>query len=152
MTASNSQQLTCKLSPYVSENWIAAGRHDQPPRLVHCFGPAQADDFASVQAVMLGLGPVLHGGVPILSETWAELVDDRLVLFSRGQELMGAELLSDCAVATLRRRPEVLLVWVDVPMRDPRTELTSVGMQHVWVGVAKVRGLPADHANFYIRE
>jgi hypothetical protein len=33
-----------------------------------------------------------------------------------------------------------LLVWVDVPLRNPHIELARVGMQHVWTGLATVRG------------
>jgi hypothetical protein len=46
-------------------------------------------------------------------------------------------------MSLLQGCPEVLLVWVDVPLNDPRKELSTVGLEHVWTGLAEV------HANVW---
>jgi hypothetical protein len=108
--------------------------------MVECFGPSAPDDYAAVQAAVLGLESALLGNPPPTTSLDAEVINQRLVLYSHDQELLRTEHLPESALAALRWRPEVLLVWVDVPLRDARTELATVGIQHVWTGIALVRG------------
>jgi hypothetical protein len=58
------------------------------------------------------------------------------------RELVLTDPLSEALVRLLRRSPEVLLVWVDVLLGNPRAELSTVGMEHVWTGLAEVH----DHS------
>ena len=126
--------------PFFTSNWLGRHPRDHEPRMVECFGPSAPDDYAAVQAAVLGLESALLGNPPPTTSLYAEVTDQHLVLYSQDQELLHTERLSEAVLATLRRRPEVLLVWVDVPLLDPPTELPTVGIQHVWTGVAPVRG------------
>lgn len=126
--------------PFFTAEWL--GRHpcDHEPRMVECFGPSSPDDYASVQAAVLGLESALLGNAPPATSLYAEVSNQRVVLFANGVELLWTEPLTEQILATLRQRPEILLVWVDVPLADPRTELPTVGIEHVWTGIAPVRG------------
>ena len=126
--------------PFFTAEWLGCHPRDHRPRMVECFGPSTQDDYAAVQAAVLGLESALLGRSPPATSLYAEVINQRLLLFANGQELLWTEPLSESILATLRWRPEVLLVWVDIPMADPRTELPTVGMQHVWTGTAPVRG------------
>jgi hypothetical protein len=75
-----------------------------------------------------------------LTSVVGELEDGCLVLCSGGHELLRTDPLPRALMTVLRWRPEVLLVWVDVPLQHPHIELATVGMQHVWTGLATVRG------------
>jgi hypothetical protein len=108
--------------------------------MVECFGPSAPDDYAAVQAAVLGLESALLGKSPPATLLYAEVVNGCLVLYSHDHELLRTEPLQESILAALHRRPEVLLVWVDVPLQDPPTELPTVGIEHVWTGTAPVRG------------
>jgi hypothetical protein len=140
MSSTESPPFVFDSPPFFTANWL--GRHpgDHEPQMVECFGPSAPDDYAAVQAAVLGLESALMGKPPPTTSLQAEVVDQRLVVYSHDQELLRTEHLPESALAALRRRPEVLLVWVDVPLRDARTELPTVGIQHVWTGIAQVRG------------
>ncbi|HSK34303.1 MAG TPA: hypothetical protein VK903_12520 [Propionicimonas sp.] len=107
--------------------------------MVQCFGPSAPDDYAAVQAALLGLESALLGKPAPVTALHAGVIDERLVLYSQDQEFLRTDRLPESFLTALRRRPEVLLVWVDVPLQDPRTELPTVGIQHVWTGIAAVR-------------
>lgn len=140
MSNMNSPPFVYDSPPFFTASWL--GRHplDHEPRVVECFGPSAPDDYAAVQAAVLGLESALLGNAPPSTSLSGELVGGRLVLYSRDHELLRTDPLPPSILETLRRRPEVLLVWVDVPLDDPRTELPKVGIQHVWTGVAPVCG------------
>ncbi|HEY3409339.1 MAG TPA: hypothetical protein VGK53_14300 [Propionicimonas sp.] len=108
--------------------------------MVECFGPSAPDDYAAVQAAVLGLESALLGNPPPTTSLYGEVIDGRFVLYSHDHELLRTDTLQESDLAALRWRPEVLLVWVDVPLDDPPTELPTVGIQHVWTGLASVRG------------
>jgi hypothetical protein len=133
--------------PLFSYHWLGRHPQDHLPRVVHCFGPSARDDHAAEYASLLGLKAAISRKSPTLSKVYAELDGQRLVLYSRGRELMRTDSLPLALAAVLRSRAEMLLVWVDFPLRDPRTELTRVGFQHVWTGIAPVDGRdPAEAA------
>lgn len=124
--------------PLFSYHWLGRHPQDHLPRVVHCFGPAARDDNAAAYATTLGLKAAMSRKSPTLSKVYAELDGQRLVLYSRGRELMRTDSLSPRLATVLRSRAEMLLIWVDLPLRDPRTELSRVGFQHVWTGIAPV--------------
>jgi hypothetical protein len=138
MPSSNTPHFVFHSPPFFSANWVGRHPHDNRPRMVVCFGPTLPDDFAALQAAVLGLESVLQKCQPPETHVRAELEGDRLVLCSQDHELLRTDPLSEPLVNLLRRRPEVLLVWVDVPMEDPQAELPAVGMEHVWTGLASV--------------
>lgn len=140
MSSAESPPFVFDSPPFFSASWL--GRHpcDHEPRMVQCFGPSAPDDYAAVQAAVLGLESALLGNPPPVTALYAGIIDERLVLYSHDQEFLRTDRLPESFLTVLRRRPEVLLVWVDVPLLDPRTELPTVGIQHVWTGIAAVRG------------
>lgn len=133
--------------PFFSASWVGRHPYDHLPRLVVCFGPALPDDFAAVQAGVLGLGSVLEDGPPPHTSAHAEIDGGCLVVCSSDHELVRTQPLSDGLVNLLERRPEVLLMWVDVPLQNPREQLSTVGMEHVWTGLATVRRVSAEAAH-----
>ena len=126
--------------PFFTAEWLGRHPSDHEPRMVECFGPSAPDDYASVQAAVLGLESALLGNAPPATSLYAEVSNQRVVLFANGHELLWTEPLPEQILATLRQRPEILLVWVDVPLTDPRAELPTVGIEPVWTGIAPVRG------------
>lgn len=38
-------------------------------------------------------------------------------------------------------------MWVDVPLKDPRNELPTVGREHLWTGLAEVQRTALGRAN-----
>jgi hypothetical protein len=71
---------------------------------------------------------------------YAELDGGHLVLYSRGRQFLKTGPLPTALATVLQWRAEVLLVWVDIPLRDPQTQLARVGLHHVWTGIAPVDG------------
>ncbi len=136
MSAAKSSLLVLESQPYFSALWL--GRHpgDGEPRVVACFGPSAPQDSASVQAAALGLQPVILGSAPPVTTVQGELDRERLVLHKEAEELWRTEPVPLSLATVLRWRAEVLLVWVDVPLQDPRAELSLIGLQHVWTGIA----------------
>ncbi|MGV8910833.1 MAG: hypothetical protein ACOH1Y_17805 [Propionicimonas sp.] len=63
-----------------------------------------------------------------------------LVLYAHGHEVLRSDPLPLSLATVLQWRAEVLLVWVDLPLRDARTELSLIGLQHVWTGIARLDG------------
>ena len=124
---------------FFSANWLGRHPYDDQPRLVQCFGPSLPDDFAALQAAVLGLESALQGNPPPWTSVAGALEDGCLVLSAAGHELLRTDPLPRALMTVLRWRPEVLLVWVDVPLQNPHVELASVGMQHVWTGLATVQ-------------
>jgi len=139
MSSPTTPQFLFHSPPFFSASWVGRHPHDNRPRMVVCFGPTVPDDFAALQAAVLGLDSVLQKDVPPLTEVRGEVEDRCLVLRSHGHELVRTDRLPDPVVALLQRSPEVLMVWVDVPLQDPRAELCAVGMEHVWTGLAGVQ-------------
>ncbi len=125
--------------PFFSANWVGRHPFDNLPRLVVCFGPTLPDGFAALQAGVLGLESLLEKSPPPLTSVHATIDEGCLVVSSGDHELVRIDALSEWLVQLLHRRPEVLLVWVDVPLGNPREELSTVGMEHVWTGLAAVR-------------
>lgn len=126
--------------PFFTAEWLGCHPRDHEPRMVECFGPSSPDDYASVQAAVLGLESAMLGNAPPATSLYAEVSNRRVVLFANGHELLWTEPLPEQILATLRQRPEILLVWVDIPLANPRRELSAVGIEHVWTGTAPVRG------------
>jgi len=139
MSSPNAPHFVFHSPPFFSANWIGRHPYDNRPRMVVCFGPTLPDDFAALQAAVLGLESVLHKTLPPLTSVRGELEDRCLVLCSHGHELVRTDPLPDPLVTLLQQLPEVLLVWVDVPLQNPRAELCAVGMEHVWTGLAQVQ-------------
>ncbi len=125
---------------FFSSHWLGCHPYDRLPRVVECFGPSIHDDHAAVHATVLGLKSVMSGRSPTLSRVSAEFDGERLVLYSKGRKLMRTDPLPPALATVLQWRAEVLLVWVGVPLQDPRTEISLVGLQHVWTGIAPVDG------------
>jgi hypothetical protein len=140
VTTVQAPQVTFDSPPYFSAHWLGCDPRDGQPRLVQCFGPAVHDDDAAGQAAMLGLESVMLGNPPPLSSVCGEYNDQRLVLYGLGHEvLLRSDPLPVSLATVLQWRAEVLLVWVDRPLKDPRTELALVGLHHVWTGIALVQ-------------
>lgn len=139
MSSPNAPHFVYHSPPFFSANWIGRHPHDNRPRMVVCFGPTLPDDFAALQAAVLGLESALQKALPPLTSVRGEVENHCLVLRSQDHELVRTDPLAEPLVTLLERCPEVLLVWVDVPLQDPRAELCAVGMEHVWTGLAKVR-------------
>ena len=138
---------TMKLPPKIFESpplfythWL--GRHplDDLPQVIVCLGPSIRDDNAARHASVLGLKPALPGKPSALSRVYAELEAQRLVLFLRGRKFLRTGILTITLATVLQWRAEVLLVWVDVPLKDPRTQIPQLGKRHVWTGIAPVDG------------
>jgi hypothetical protein len=147
MSRVKSQPAVFDSPPLFSTHWLGRHPHDRLPRVVECLGPSVRDDHAPSHATVLGLKPAIIGKPPALSRVSAEFDGERLVLTSRGREFMRTDLLPLALATVIQWRAEVLLVWVDVPLQDPRTEISRVGLQHVWTGIAPVDGGdPWDHA------
>jgi hypothetical protein len=133
--------------PFFSASWVGRDPHTNQLRLVHCFGPSQPDDFAPLHATVLGLEPLTHqGGRTRMSKVWAELDHDCLVLhvdsYDRQDcEVLRTEPLPTSLINVLHWCPEVLLFWVDTPLQNPQADLSHVGLEHVWTGIAPL--LPA---------
>ena len=140
MSTAESPPFVFDSPPFFTAHWLGRHPHDQKPRMVECFGPSAPDDYAAVQAAVLGLESAILGNPPPTTSLYGEVIDERLVLYSHDHELLRSDTLQESALAALRWRPEVLLVWVDVPLQDPPTELPTVGIEHVWTGLAPVRG------------
>jgi len=138
VTTVQSSQLTFTTPAYFAAHWLGCDPRDRQPRLVQCFGPAVRDDHAVGQGAVLGLDPVTLGNPPPLTSVSAVLEGECLVLYSQGLEVLRSDPLPSSFATVLQRRAEVLLVWVDLPLRDPRTELSLIGLQHVWTGIAQV--------------
>jgi hypothetical protein len=138
MSSQNTPQFLFHSPPFFSASWIGSHPHDKRPRMVVCFGPTLPDDFAALQAAVLGLGSVLEKDVPPLTAVSGQVDDHCLVLSAHGHELLRTDPLPAPLLGLLQRCPEVLLVWVDVPLQDPRADLWEVGMEHVWTGLAQV--------------
>ena len=102
-----------------------------------------------MHAAVLGLESLLHQRhPPVLSTAWGELDHQCLVVHVQGYhghdcEVMRTHPLPDSMLNVLRFRPEVLLLWVDVPLRQPLAHLATVGLKHIWTGIAPVRGADA---------
>lgn len=123
-------------SPLFSAHWLGRDPLDRRPRMVECFGPSASGGPVAIQPADLGLQPVLLGNPPPMTSVDGGLDGQQLVLRWQDQEFLRTEPLPLALLAALRRRPEILLLWVDVPLRDPRVELPMVGLQHLWTGVA----------------
>jgi hypothetical protein len=106
--------------------------------MVVCFGLSVLDDLASLQGAPFGLESVLLGSPPPVATVTGEFDGRHLGLFCFGEELLRTDPLQPSLVAVLQRRAEVLLVWVDVPLRSPSTQLSQVGLEHVFTGIAPV--------------
>ncbi len=133
--------------PLFSSHWLGRHPHDLLPRVIECLGPSLRDDHAAEHAAVLGLKSAISGRPETLSRVSAEFDSGRLVLFSKGRELARTGLLPSALSTVIQWRAEVLLVWVDVPLKDPRTDISRVGLQHVWTGIAPVDGEElCDHA------
>ena len=124
---------------FFSATWLGRHPFDPQPCLVECFGPSVPDDFAALQAAVLGLECALEGTPPPRTSAVCELEGCCLVLCSGGYEVLRTDPLPRALLSVLRWRPEVLLVWVDVPLKNPHIDLSTVGMQHVWTGLATVQ-------------
>ena len=138
MSSSNTPQFLFHSPPFFSASWVGRHPHDKRPRMVVCFGPTLPDAFAALQAPVLGLESVLEKELPPMTAVRGDVEDHCLVLRSNGHELVRTDPLPEPLLGILERCPEVLLVWVDVPLLDPRAELCDVGMDHVWTGLAEV--------------
>lgn len=147
MSVQNSPQFLFHSPPFFSANWIGRHPHDKRPRMVVCFGPTVPDDFAALQAAVLGLESVLHRCIPPLTAVSGEVDGNRLVLSSHGHLLLRTETLPESLMSLVQVRPEILLVWVDVPLKDPRNELPTVGREHLWTGLAEVQRTALGRAN-----
>lgn len=147
MSRVKSQPVVFDSPPLFSSHWLGRHPHDRLPRVVQCLGPSIRDDHAAKHATVLGLKSAIIGKPPTLSRVSAEFDGERLVLCSKGREFMRTDLLPLALATVIQWRAEVLLVWVDVPLRDPRAEISRVGLQHVWTGIAPVDGGdPCDRA------
>ena len=152
MTASKVQRVAFVSPPFFSASWVGRDPRHNKLRMVHCFGPSEPDDFAALHAAVLGLESLAHRQrPPALSKVWGELEEDRLVLHVRAYDeevrhVLRTDPLPASLVNVLHLCPEVLLLWVDVPLRDPPAGLSLVGLTHIWTGVAPIRdgvGVPA---------
>lgn len=126
--------------PLFSAHWL--GRHplDGRPRVIECVGPSTRDANSAVHASVLGLKPASGGRPPSLSRVSAEFDGQGLVLFSRGQAFLRTGPLPAALAAALRWRAELLLAWVDIPLLNPRAQISMVGVHHVWTGIVPVDG------------
>lgn len=131
--------------PFFSSFWVGRDPVNDQPRLVHCFGPSEPNDFAPMHAGVLGLESLLlQRQPPALERVWADLDHHSLSLCVRGYdeqdcEVLRTDPLPDPLLNVLRWRPEMLLLFVDVPLRQPQAQLASIGLNHLWTGVAPVR-------------
>ncbi|HEY3339013.1 MAG TPA: hypothetical protein VGK18_10960 [Propionicimonas sp.] len=138
---------TMKLPPAIFESpplffahWLGRHPSDDLPQVIVCLGPSVRDSNAAGHASVLGLKQAMPGKPSTLSRVYAELDGQRLVLYSRGREFLRTGILTITLATVLQWRAEVLLAWVDVPLKDPRTQIPLVGVQHVWTGIAPVDG------------
>ncbi len=145
MTSTRPQPVAFISPPFFSASWVGRDPLTHRLRLVECFGPSQPDDFAALQAAVLGLESLAQQGGPTrMSKVWAELDHDCLVLHVRSYDKLDCEVLRTDPLPTslinvLHWCPEVLLLWVDTPLQDPPADLASVGLTHIWTGVAPIR-------------
>ncbi|HEY3339948.1 MAG TPA: hypothetical protein VGK18_15720 [Propionicimonas sp.] len=140
MSAVQSPSMVVEPQPYFSALWLGRHPRDGEPRVVACFGPSAPEACDAEQAGVLGLQPVMLGGAPPLTPLRGDFDGERLVLHAGPDELLRTAPLPLPVAAVLQWRAEVLLVWVDLPLLDPRTELALIGLQHVWTGIAAVSG------------
>ena len=140
MSRAQSPPVVFESPPFFSSQWLGRHPEDHLPRVVACLGPSIHDDHAAGHANVLGLRSAITGKPPTLSKVSAEFDGERLVLYSRGRELTRTAPLPLALATVLQWRAEILLVWVDVPLRHPRTEISLVGLQHVWTGIVPVDG------------
>lgn len=140
MSVVQSPSLAVQSPPYFSALWL--GRHptDGEPRVVACFGPSTPEEAAYVDASVIGLQPVVLGSPPPLTTLRGDFDGGRLALHAGKEELLRTAPLPLSLATVLQWRAEVLLVWVDMALRNPRTELSLIGLQHVWTGIAVVSG------------
>lgn len=139
--------LTVQLSPAVFESpplfsahWLGRDPRDRLPRVVQCLGPSVHDDHAAAQATVLGLKSITCAKSPTLSRVSAEFDGSDLVLYARGRQFLRTGPLPIAVATVLQWRAEVLVVWVDIPLQDPRNQISMVGLHHVWTGIAPVDG------------
>lgn len=140
MSTVQSAELIFESRPFFAAHWLGCHPFDQQPRLVQCFGPSHPDEHASGWAAELGLESVILGNPPPLTSVTGAVEGERLVLSSHGRELLRSDPLPLALAKVLQWRAEVLMVWVDFPLQDPRAELAVVGLEHVWTGIALVQG------------
>ena len=76
MPSPNTPNFVFHSPPFFSANWIGRHPHDNRPRLVVCFGPSLPDDFAALQAGVLGLESVLQKTPPPVTSVHAEIDQD----------------------------------------------------------------------------
>jgi len=139
--------LTVQLSPAVfdspplfSAHWLGRDPRDRLPRVVQCLGPSVHDDHSAAQATVLGLKSIKSAKSPALSRVSAEFDGSDLLLYARGRQFLRTGPLPIAVATVLQWRAEVLVVWVDIPLQDPRTQISMVGLHHVWTGIAPVDG------------
>ena len=138
---------TMKLSPKIFESppllcthWLGRHPHDDLPQVIVCLGPSLRDENAARLASVLGLKQAMPGKPSTLSRVYAELDAQSLVLYSRGRKIMRTGILTITMATVLQWRAELMLVWVDVPLKDPRAQIPHLEKRHVWTGIAPVDG------------
>ena len=73
MPRSNTPNFVFHSPPFFSANWIGRHPHDNRPSLLVCFGPSLPDDFAALQAGVLGLESILEKAPPPVTSVRARL-------------------------------------------------------------------------------
>jgi hypothetical protein len=79
-----------------------------------------------------------------MSKVWGELDNGCLVLHVYSYDRQNCEVLRTDPLPTslinvLHWCQEVLLLWVDTPLQNPSADLSSVGLTHIWTGLAPIR-------------
>ncbi len=126
--------------PLFVTHWLGRHPQDQLPQVIVCLGPSTRDRHAAGHASVLGLRQAVPGKPSTLSRVYAELEGQRLVLYSRGRKFVRTGSLTITLRTVIQWRAEVVLAWVDVPLKDPRVEIPLLGVRHVWTGIAPVDG------------
>ncbi len=144
VTSTKAQPVAFISPPFFSASWMGRDPLTRQVRLVHCFGPSQPDDFAALHAAVLGLESLTQQRGPTpMSKVWGEVDNGCLVLHVHSYDnhdcvVTRTSPLPTSLVNVLHWRPEVLLLWVDTPLKDPPTDLSRVGMAHIWTGLAPI--------------
>ncbi len=126
--------------PLFVAHWLGRHPKDDLPQVIVCLGPSSRDKKAAGHASVLGLRQAIPGKPSTLSRVYAELDDQSLVLYSRGREFLRTGTLTITIRTVIQWRAEVLLAWVDVPLKNARSQIRLLGVQHVWTGIAPVDG------------
>lgn len=124
--------------PFYSAHWLSPDLRAHAPRMVVCFVFSSVAHISPDQAAALGLESVLLRKSPVVTTTSGAFEGRSLVLSGDGQELMRTGQVPTSLTIILRWCAEVLLVWIDVPLQDPATQLSLVGLHHVWTGIVTI--------------